>query len=325
MASLPAFVRDRLGTHGDITSRVQSMPLFITGTMRSGSTLLVNKLAQHPQLLKVGSEMNEIWTAIGGASCLETCNYRNESHADYRYAFQMTSYFNQFIQQSKSIKRHLMRSLNSRKMQEGRVFYDWEHIIPVNKSTHLINKIKYVHTLFPESKFIFIFRDIHAQSSSLKFHFEEIYQRTGKVYRMPVNDHDCWSYAIDANKNAENQKYPGDFSSIPQMWFRLNLLAVRELAELPRDQYMFVSYADLVNKQEEVFSKLFNFLNLEARHAPKEIQIARNKSRYKNTSTSGNPLEKWKRHLTSDEKQIIEKVIQENEAAYAEIMRSFRS
>ena len=193
MFTLPSSLRNLLGTNSQILPEPQNMPLFITGTMRSGTTLLVNKLTQHPQLLKVGSELNEIWTEIGGANCLDHCHYRNEGHADFRYSFQMSAYFFRFINQSKSIKRHLMRAVNVRKMQEGRIFYDWQNIIPVNKSTHLINKIKYVNTLFPESKFIFIIRDIYAQSSSLKYHFQDINKRTGKVNIMPDEKKDCWS------------------------------------------------------------------------------------------------------------------------------------
>jgi len=298
------------------------MPLFVTGTMRSGTTWLINKITQHPQLLKVGSELNEVWTEIGGARCLDDCEYRNETNADYSYAFQMGSYFHRFIRESKSFKRHAMRALNVKNMQEGRVFYDWGNIIPVNKSTHLMNKLQYVHTLFPESKIVLIIRDIYGQSSSLKFHFEDIYKRTGKVYVSPDDKKACWSRLNSGDVQDKHSAYPGNFSTIPEMWIRLNALALKELSELDNIKYFVVDYNEMVSHQELVLEKVFEFLNLEPKHHKKAMAISKSVSSFRNTTTAGNPLDKWKKHLTEAEKNAIVTAIKNNKPDYEFILNS---
>ena len=102
MIKLTQGLRDFFGTHGEPKARQYHPPVFLTGCMRSGTTFLADKLASHPQLLKIGVEMNDVWTDIGGASISGTCEYRNASHVTTEYTFQMTSYIQDFINESKS-------------------------------------------------------------------------------------------------------------------------------------------------------------------------------------------------------------------------------
>lgn len=316
MLKLSPALRNILGTHGQLPPRLINMPLFVIGNMRSGTTLLVNKLSQHPQLLKIGSELNEIWTEIGGAPCHDHCTFRDEKNTDYSYAFQMSNYFLQFVEDSKSIKRHAMRGLNRFQQQEGRVFYDWPNVIPVNKSPHLMNKVGYVHGLFPDSRFIFIIRDIYAQASSMKAHFDDYYRRTGKVYAIPDNDLDCWSRIEPNETNKSKGAYPPDFSAIPRMWIRLNVIALKSLQELPMDQFFCIDFNDFVSDQARLLSGIFDYLDLEEKHQAEATRITTLKSSYKNTQTSGDPVDKWKKYLTEEEIKSIDQVIIENQENY---------
>lgn len=319
---LPSFLRKILNTEGEIPPLEVNQPLFITGCMRSGTSFLYNKLSEHPQLLKIGGELNDVWTAIGGADCSVFCEHKNEKNASYTYAANMNHYFFRFIDESKSFKRHLMRMNEVASNQGGRVFYDWGNIIPVNKSTHLINKTSYLHTLFPKSKFIFIVRDIYSQSASLKIHFEVNNKKSHNFYYKPLNELGCWSILNQHNLTQEyaNQpKYPGDFSIIPEMWIKLNALAVKELSQLPEDQVKIISYEKLVNQQQVVFDEIFDFLKLEIKHKTIENKIGSKSLKYINTTTRGNPLEKWKKQLSKDEIEMIKVAIITHQKEYDKI------
>ncbi|MCB9189244.1 MAG: sulfotransferase [Flavobacteriales bacterium] len=310
MALLSNSLRELLSTQGEIKPQLHSQPLFVTGCMRSGTTLLVNKLSQHPQLLKIGFELNQVWTEIGHAPCgsLE-CTFMENHNASFDAAFQMTNYFSDSIEASKSLKRTVMRAYNSYKLQEGRIFYDWKQVIPVNKSPHLINKIGFINTLFPESKIILIIRDIYGQSASQKFHFEDYYKSTG-IYNTMISKHnECWNLT----KTSSEGSYPGNFSSIPKMWLRLNQCAIEAIKRIPESQRIIIRYEDLIENQPEVLSKVFEHLNLNAKHQSQTNKIISRISSFKNTTTKGDPLKKWMTQLKEEEIASIDTVTQQEE------------
>ena len=78
-------------------------------------------------------------------------------------AQRMSQYFSNYIRSSQRPIRYLQRIDQWRRIRQGRVHYDWDHVRPVNKSTHLVNKIGYVHSLFPNAKFVFIVRSIEGR------------------------------------------------------------------------------------------------------------------------------------------------------------------
>lgn len=311
-------LRKILSTYGELPTYLPPMPLFITGCMRSGTTFLADQLTSHPQLLKIGDELNTVWTEMGGANCLDKCEYKDENNADIsKYTYNISHYFINFIHDSKSLKRHLMRGKNLLERKLGKIFYDWTDIIPVNKSTHLINKTRYVNALFPGSKFIIIIRDVYAQSSSLKVHFEKAFKKTGKRRYMPDRNKDCWHILNSSDINPLSFKtFPPHFELIPKMWLRLNQQVFHDLEHLKPKQFKVVSYEDMVLDQEKIFLELFDFLDLKKSHKKYENNISSRKILYKNTTTSGNPINKWQTHLTKEEKEQIEKVIGENQETY---------
>ncbi len=160
MSLLNPKIRELLNTHGEIKAYEYNMPLFITGCMRSGTTFLHNILARHPQLLKMGFELNYAWDKIGGAPILKECQYRNQTHASPEFTYNMTNYYYDFIKENKTLKRKLMRGVEIIQGKPNRISYDWDNIVPVNKSPHFMNKIKYITTLFPESKIILVISEL---------------------------------------------------------------------------------------------------------------------------------------------------------------------
>ena len=320
-------LRKILGTQGEPDPQLARLPLFITGTMRSGTTLLVNKLSEHPQLFKIGDELNHIWTEIGGASCVGICEHKNENEADNYYTYQMTNYFSQYIHKSKNTVRKLMRLYWYQKHNIGRINYDWDEIVPMNKSTHLMNKIGYVNGLFPGAKIILIIRDIYGQSSSQKFHFDEDFKKRQMYNFVPDDTMGCWTRRKIKNVDDLNtdKVYPGNFSVIPAMWLRLNSIALDKINELPEPQRLVISYEDLVQNQSAVLKKVFGFIGLNPGHEHEVEKICNQVMKFRNTTTAGNPLNKWKKLLSVNEIEQINTQINENRDAYDKILHALES
>ena len=315
MIKLPKALRELFGTHGEPRATPLEQPIFVTGCMRSGTTFLVDKMASHPQLLKIGVELNQVWTDIGGASIKRTCDHKTSSDASPIYTYQMARYFADFISQSQSLKRKAMRRYLKYYHGLGRASYDWSHIVPVNKSPHLMNKLGYVGALFPKSTLIVIVRDIYSHSASMKFHFDKLHHQDGRTYFMEPSLESCYSQTT-TEVPLNGIGYPGDFSIIPQMWMRMNKLALKEFQSAKFERKILVSYEELVTNQQVVLSKLFTALDLRDIHSEVAEDIAKQATILVNTTTKGDPLKKWKKQLSPAEIEAIDSVLLQQKEDY---------
>lgn len=318
MIKLPERLRNALGTQGEPPAHKINSPVFVTGCMRSGTTFLVDKLTTHPQMLKIGVELNRVWTEIGGASIKGRCEHKTAEDASPEYTFQMTHYITEFIAESRSLKRKTMRRYLKRFHGLGRANYDWDHIVPVNKSPHLMNKLGYVGALFPSSTLILIVRDIYSHSASMKVHFDKLYAKKGVKYFMEPEPEACYSQTFD--DQATGPAYPGDFSIIPKMWIRMNYLAMCEMEGATFEKKIVLSYEDMVLDQGDQLQQLFDELDLRRVHEPEAERIANEDTVLVNTTTQGDPLQKWKKQLSAEEIQIIDRVVAEESEKYKAIL-----
>lgn len=289
-------------------------PIFLIGLMRSGTTLLMNTLSEHPQLLKAGFEMNKAWTEIGGAPCSVNCDERTEADFDPVYANNMTAYFTSYIQESKSIKRHLARWSAKRYYGSGAVFYDWENLYLMNKSPHLSNKIRYINKIYPNAKYIVIVRSPFGQCASLKMHFTRHHKAENYYFELPNKPNACWTnYKNPSPSEIENKRiYPQSFELIPEAWMRLNNSIYQHMLDVDNNNQLWLSYENLVGNQSKELKKVFSFLQLDKNHQQVENKILNRNRRITNTDTKGNPLEKWRKHLTEEEIKIIEEYCNKN-------------
>lgn len=299
MIKLNEELRSIFKTEAQPLYNIEHSPLFITGCMRSGTTLLADKLTWHPQILKIGTELNEIWDEYANVPILEGCDHMDEADASYEMARRMNIYFSKFIAESKTLKRQVVRLNDNIRRGKGRVFYDWEDLIPMNKSPHLINKLGLVGKLFPKSKMLIIIRNPFAHAASMKFFIKEEFRKTGKKFFVTNDELDCW-HISDKEVSKTALKYPRDFNSIPLMWKRMNTRAINYALKYP-NRVQLVSYEALVSIPEVEYGKIFDFLHLKNEHHKAEEQIVGKKLDFKNTSTKGSPLNKWKKQLTSQE------------------------
>ena len=110
--------------------------------------------------------------------------------------------------------------------------------------------------------------------------------------------------------------YPENFELIPEMWFKLNILALETVKTLAEKQVLIVSYENLVNDQENTIKRIFQFLKLDEKYEHHIEKIAKSKVSIINATTKGEPLEKWKKQLTTEEKESIKRTISKNMEYY---------
>jgi len=297
-------------------------PVFLVGSMRSGTTLLMNTLSEHPQLLKVGFELNPIWTKIGGAPINDDCLECTEKDLRMEYANNMTAYFKDYLVRSKSFLRHLARISQRNKFGSGGVFYDWDNVYLLNKNPHLSNKVRYLNAMYPKAKFIVIVRSPHGQCSSLKMMFLKNHKKDGRYLRLPNDSGSSWSKVNATNLNSmdKNEIYPDKFELFPKAWLKINNLMFDHLKHVPEEQKVVLAYEDLMGKRADSLNRIFEMLDLRPEHATKVKKIIDKERKIHNTSTKGDPLQKWKKHLDESEQKILQETLEMNRSDYEKIM-----
>jgi hypothetical protein len=102
----------------------------------------------------------------------------------------------------------------------------------------------------------------------------------------------------------------------------MNTLAFKELNEATFQQKIVVSYEDLVTNQKGTLTAVFEALKLMPSHATASSEIAEKATVLVNTTTKGNPLEKWKDQLSSEEVDAIDSALSKHVEDYAFITYS---
>ena len=298
-------------------------PIFLIGCMRSGTTLLSRVLSAHPQIVLLGLELLDVWTEHGAAPCEERCEHRNASHFSATAQAQMTDFFETELKRSRSLRKHLGRAYRNLLYGYSRISYDWENAIALNKSPHLMNKVGYVNALFPNAHFIFILRDIFAHSASQKYLFEYGFEMYGRQRYVPDDENACWFYEDNAELSGTNV-YPGNFQLIPEMWLRLNRLALSEIDKIEPERVSLLTYENLVKDQKTELIKLYSQLPLMEEYQGIISMLSERVIRNKNTTTKGDSLTKWQQQLNIAEKEAIDRVIRANKTDYETITDRFR-
>lgn len=308
------YLRSLLKIREEIPPQEFPHPIFISGCMRSGTTFLLNLLHEHPDLLKVGVELNNIWTSIGGAPCgfngLGPTSYRNADDVRPIYQHNMTHYFSRYIREAKTWRQHAIRAKYRYTYKTGGIFKNWDQLQLLNKSVHFVNKILYLHAMYPQSKFIFIVRDIYGQAASQKMHFEHEYNTNKRVPFLPKEERAYWTRKPEAQLTDEELQRSAihHFNYIPQAWLQMNKLALAELSTLAEQQYMVINFETFVERKKETLEQIFEFLNVSLTPLSK---IATKKRKLMNSRSPGDPLDKWKQILNNKEQAIIKSIINE--------------
>jgi hypothetical protein len=257
-------------------------PVFIVGTMRSGSTLLANCLGAHPRICYVGFELSDEWSRFGGAPIagVETadphCPALGAEHA------------------SAAVRDALHRRFTELLAEEGG---GRDGLRFLNKNPHLSNKLPYLRALFPDAALIVTGRDLRSTVASSKVLFKlTVTEDTGQHHYLPEDPDVCWSCSppLPAGGTDPARTFPGgDVRVIAEYWLRTYEAIDAELERFERR--VLVRHRDFVAAPREELARVVRELDVPPCDFELPVEIDRRRNR------------KWRRILTPEERESLER------------------
>lgn len=231
-----ALFNDRLRQEGPQLNR----PVFVIGPMRNGTTLLADLLGLFDGIAHCGFELKDVWSREGGVPTASAKTRDTECHqlsaADVQdgQAYRLKSAFSEIAKGKYG-------------SSEGRFF--------LNKNPHLCNKLPFVAAIFPDARFIWMFRDLPFVVASLKALFDDVHRRQQTWHYWPeatANERfRCWQafHQEEQPSDVDSRRlFPGgDVLFLAEYWLESHS-AIHEFFTSSADgsNYLRVDYDDLV-------------------------------------------------------------------------------
>ncbi|MFC7394395.1 sulfotransferase family protein [Scopulibacillus cellulosilyticus] len=265
-------------------------PIFIVGCMRSGTTLLAKLLGEHPRIIHCGFELKNIWSREGKVPMSspkthdKSCPSLDENDVRPGQLEQLTQAFHKRM--NKVIKK-------KRKNKNG---------IFLNKNPHFCNKMPFLNALFPDARFIWIYRDLPNVVASMKKLFDD------NSHYWPVKENDdaarCWIYHPEGDlpENIDESRFfpGGDAKYLAEYWYENNKAVSEFASKIGKDRLLIVKEDDLISNPRKVLSQCFQFLHLPNYYPQRLIR---------KIDSNRNSL--WHQRLTREELQSLHKFVLE--------------
>jgi hypothetical protein len=245
-------------------------PIFIVNPPRSGSSLLFETLAQAPDLYTVGGESHGVIEGVRGLGILAAnfdSNCLDETHARPEIIAQLRQRFND-----------LLRNRDGAPAPAGRVRM-------LEKTPKNALRIPFLAKVFPEARFIYLYRDPRQVLSSMMEGWQSgrfiMYRDLpGWAYERP------WSFLLtpgwrDLNRQPLERIVAGQWASAMQV-------LLDSLEKLPTDRWTTARYDALLADPNAEVARICEAVDLGwDRMLGKELPIARHTVSKPNT-------EKWR-------------------------------
>ena len=236
------------------TQSVLDKPLFLVGTMRSGTTLLANLLDHHTEICYCKFELKDIWSAAGVSMASpktreQVCKELGEDAATVRMSGELT---HAFLQR--------MRAVDGKRSDA----------IFLNKNPHLCNKLPFVKALFPDSRFIWVHRRLPQVVASVKRLFSNVNARQGTWHYWPESSeyarNRCWHarFSEEQIKTLDPSRvFPGgNVRYICEYWLESNRAIYHFLNRANPKEWLEVAEESLLGSPVRELSRCLAFLEL---------------------------------------------------------------
>lgn len=259
-------------------------PIFVVGCMRSGTTMLSKLLGEHPNIIHCGFELKDIWSKEGNVPMSspktgdKSCPSLDERDIKPGQLEKLTTAF---------YKRMGKVSRKKNKNKDG-VF--------LNKNPHFCNKLPFINALFPDARFIWIYRDLPSVVASMKKLFDD----NSHYWPTEKNDHTarCWIYHPEKcpPENVDKSRFfpGGDVKYLAEYWYENNKAVSDFLINSYQSRFLIIKEEELIANAEKVISQCFQFLDLPEYVPNKLIQ---------KIDSNRNSL--WNARLTEEELQSL--------------------
>lgn len=194
-------------------------PIFLVGTVRSGTTFFAYCLEDHPQVVNAGFELSREWHEIAGVEIATPglpcahCPAAGPETVD---------------RPLEEIREGFAR-LHAAKG-------GWSSTRLFNKSPHLWNKLPLVRALFPDAVLLVTSRDLHSTVASTKRLWEKMETDWGMKHHLPEAPDACWDAVPPLSPNPDAGLDParlfpgGDAAVLAEYWLRVYETIEREAA-----------------------------------------------------------------------------------------------
>ncbi|MCP9292288.1 sulfotransferase family protein [Gracilimonas sediminicola] len=251
--------------------------IFLIGPARSGTKIIRDVIASHPEINKVPYDINYIW---------KYGNYNKEGDVltTKDYDSKINTYIKEYLEKFRSGNNYL-----------------------IEKTVGNTVRVPYIYKNFPEAKFIFLFRNGLDTIESVirqwdkvpgkKYLFEkaktvpvDILLRYGFSYitrylKGQNNDNYYWGVDVpDLNELSENEKLEVKVATQWKYCVDSMLLAYDQI---PVGQKTVVTYENIVEKPSDEFLKILTFINEDFNKDKINYEkiTDKNKGKYKGTFT----------------------------------------
>lgn len=222
-------------------------PLFIVSAPRAGSTLLFETVAQFSDVWTIGRESHDIETdipALHPATHRYTSNRLTAADATPVVRRDVQHWFRQRLQNRSSCWYWVLQ-------EEQRP----PAVRLLEKTPKNALRIPFLKAVFPDSRFIFLYRTPEQNISSL---LEGWRSRRFVAYReMPGWPYKEWSFLLTPGWERLIDRPLVEIAA--QQWQVANTWIMDDLAMLPRSEWRLIQYTDLIQSPKQVIKEIGEF------------------------------------------------------------------
>jgi hypothetical protein len=226
-------------------------PIFLVGSMRSGTTMLADLLGGHPNIIHCPFELRGVWSKVG-----------NVPMASPKTLDQKCPCLKETDVQPGQSERLSRAFITEMKKNRGRKNINQSFLL--NKNPHLGNKLPFVNALFPDARFIWIYRDMPSVTASLKkiLNRKVIHYWPEKKDLETVRCWECFFNGIPAQLDRKRCFPGGDINYLAEYWYETNKAISDFSQSISSDRIFLIKEEELIREPEKVLTDCQSFLGI---------------------------------------------------------------
>jgi hypothetical protein len=225
-------------------------PVFIVSAPRAGSTLLFETLSRFEQLWSIGKESHDLIEGISELHPQAHGYHSNRLTAESATPGVIEDLKKRFVAQLRDAHHRFYLHLDSSQRPNP--------LRLLEKTPKNALRIPFLNQIFPDARFIYLYRDPAPNISSM---LEGWRLRRFVSYRnLPDWPHSEWNFLL--TPGWETLKESSLAEIVAHQWTAANAHILQDLQALPKQQWQFINFDDLVTSPQQTIRQLCKFAGL---------------------------------------------------------------